>query len=173
MANPFITSRRNARRTFKNNLSKKADQVNEMLASGTRSLVFPPGFVDVAAEMLCGAGGWVATVKDRGDESARVVVREDPDVPRRDDDCPFISLSTARARSLEYVGKSATKIVEQLGNGVRVFIEPLGIADDLVKLLNEPGTGWKAEVQRRDEEDQMVVRFLVTESDESESEDPS
>jgi hypothetical protein len=161
MTNPFTHSRRHAESALLDNVAAVAGQVNALLASGVRSITFPPGLADGAVQVLNEAGGWVASVRERGEENSRVIVKVDPAAPRSDG-CPFISYEQARAQSLEHVGKAANQINEQFYKGVRAFVQPIGLIDDLVSLINEPVTGLRAVVTQRDEDDQMVGRFVVS-----------
>lgn len=162
--NPFVHSRENAERSLLKHVAAAADEVNMLLAAGIRSINFPPGLADGAVQVLNKAGGWSASVLERTEEAARIVVKRDV-TALREGDCPFFSYDQARAQSLEHIGKAANLINEQFSKGARTFVQPIGIVDDLVDLLNEPCTRLKATITHRDEDNQMAGRFVICEVD--------
>lgn len=163
MHNPFVNSREIVRNSLGSAIADTADKVNLLLASGIRSIVFPVGIADAACLAINQAGGWHATVKQKDEENARIIVKQDPQQVSSDGS-PYISCGMAHTQSMEHVGRACGEIVKAMALGHRAFIQPIGRLDEIVALLNASGD-WRASVTHRDEDDKMEGRFVVSEVD--------
>lgn len=163
MHNPFDNSRQVVNDNLRNAIADTADKVNLLLASGIRSIVFPVGIADAACLAINQAGGWHATVKQKDEESARVIIKQDSQ-QASSGGSPYISSAVAHTQSMEHVGRACGEIVKAMAAGHRAFIQPIGRIDEIVNLINASGD-WRAAITHRDEDDKMEGRFVVSEVD--------
>jgi DnaJ domain len=142
------------------------DQVLEMLLTilvRSPETVVAIGIVEAAAKLFRDAG-WEAVVKDKNDESGKIVVRPAPGVPYVNGS-PYLSPDDAAAGSFEHVGRVAVEMKAKLEEGIRLFLCPIGLVDAVARGLDE-AAGWKVEIKNRtDESAQIVVHDMDDQED--------